>query len=170
WAPVRAHVHDGVHPRQSGKRVERARCAHVCSRRVLTAPLRQLFVTGALDESVIVRGLRHYPQDIERTIERADRRVHASGAAVFQVGDVLACVVEVAGVRAGGLFDFGDLLNMVPSITNAVLNEHAVVLHVIALVPAGTLPRNRRGQKERMIIRASFEQSAIKTLHVAYNV
>src|SRR5690606_21713603 len=51
----------------------------------------ELFVTGRLKDLIIIRGLNHYPQDIEATAERAHARVRPGNGAAF------AC--EIDGVE-----------------------------------------------------------------------
>ena len=44
-----------------------------------------LFVTGRLKDMIIVRGLNHYPQDIEATVERSHPALRAGCGAAFPV-------------------------------------------------------------------------------------
>ena len=60
----------------------------------------ELFVTGRIKDLIIVRGVNRYPQDIEMTVERADRRVRSGATAAFAVDVegreslVVVCEVE----------------------------------------------------------------------------
>src|SRR6185295_15255813 len=45
----------------------------------------ELFVTGRSKDLIIVRGQNHYPQDIERTVERAHSAIRATGVAAFSI-------------------------------------------------------------------------------------
>ena len=47
----------------------------------------ELYVTGRIKDLIILEGMNHYPQDIERTVEEADAAVRAGGAAAFTTGD-----------------------------------------------------------------------------------
>jgi acyl-CoA synthetase (AMP-forming)/AMP-acid ligase II len=55
----------------------------------------QLFVTGRLKDLIIIRGLNHYPQDIERTVERSHEALRAGCGVAFavEVGDEERLVV-----------------------------------------------------------------------------
>jgi hypothetical protein len=79
--------------------------------------------------------------DIERTIERSHRKIVRSGSAVFQAGGQIVGVIEVLTEEY--------LAALVPLIINAVLNEHQVVIDVIAFVARGDFPRSRLGEKQR---------------------
>ena len=45
----------------------------------------ELYVTGRLKDLIIIRGRNHYPQDIERTVERCDSAIRRNSSAVFSV-------------------------------------------------------------------------------------
>ena len=60
---------------------------------------RELFVTGRIKDLVIIRGLNHYPQDIELTAEQAHASIRSGCSAAFAIdteqGEALAIVAEV---------------------------------------------------------------------------
>jgi acyl-CoA synthetase (AMP-forming)/AMP-acid ligase II len=103
--------------------------------------MQTLFVLGSIGETFEVNGLNHFPMDIERTIERSHRKIVRSGSAVFQAGGQIVGVIEVLTEEY--------LAALVPLIINAVLNEHQVVIDVIAFVARGDFPRSRLGEKQR---------------------
>jgi acyl-CoA synthetase (AMP-forming)/AMP-acid ligase II len=45
----------------------------------------ELFVAGRIKDLIIIRGRNHYPQDIERTVERAHAALRAGGGAAFAI-------------------------------------------------------------------------------------
>jgi acyl-CoA synthetase (AMP-forming)/AMP-acid ligase II len=59
----------------------------------------ELFITGRLKDVIIIRGRNHYPQDIERTVERSHRALIPDRCAAFSVvidgEEKLAIAVEV---------------------------------------------------------------------------
>jgi acyl-CoA synthetase (AMP-forming)/AMP-acid ligase II len=57
----------------------------------------QLFVTSRLKDVIIVRGLNHYPQDIEWTVQRTHAALRADNGAAFGVevaGEERLCVAQ----------------------------------------------------------------------------
>ncbi|KAK3716985.1 hypothetical protein LTR37_006040 [Vermiconidia calcicola] len=100
-----------------------------------------LFVLGSIGETFEVNGLQHFPMDIERTVEKCHRAIVPGGCAIFQAGSLLVLVAEVR-TRA-------FLASLVPVIVNSVLNEHQLVLDIVAFVAMGDFPRSRLGEKQR---------------------
>jgi len=103
--------------------------------------MQTLFVLGSIGETFEVNGLNHFPMDIEATIERSHRKFVRSGTAVFQAGGQVVAVIEV--------FTDEHLAALVPLVVNAVLNEHQVVIDLVAFVARGDFPRSRLGEKQR---------------------
>ncbi len=111
-----------------------------------------LFVTGRIKDLLIVRGVKHYPQDVEITIERADSAIRPHGAAAFNVRDEdgsIAVVAEIEPRAARSLDSPSDLPRVAAAIAQAVSAAHGFVPATIALVEAGTLPRTTSGKVER---------------------
>ena len=63
-----------------------------------------------------------------------------------------------------------EIMNILPLVTNTVLTDHGIIAHVIAFVQPGTIPKNARGQKQRIRLRDGFMRNAFQPFHVAYNV
>uniref|UniRef100_A0AAQ4PBW8 Disco-interacting protein 2 homolog Bb n=1 Tax=Gasterosteus aculeatus aculeatus TaxID=481459 RepID=A0AAQ4PBW8_GASAC len=120
-----------------------------------------LFVVGSLDETLELRGLRYHPTDIEISVSRAHRSIAES--AVFTWTNLLVVVSELCGSEQ-------DALDLVPLITNAVLEEHHLIVGVVVIVDPGVIPINSRGEKQRMHLRDSFLADQLDPIYVAYNM
>lgn len=77
-------------------------------------------------------------------------------SAVFQAGGLVVVLVEV--IRKA------YLASVVPVIVNAILNEHQVVVDIIAFVSKGDFPRSRLGEKQRGKILASWVTRKMRTI------
>lgn len=77
-------------------------------------------------------------------------------SAVFQAGGLVVVLVEV--VRKA------YLASIVPVIVNAILNEHQLVVDIIAFVAKGDFPRSRLGEKQRGKILASWVTRKMRTI------
>uniref|UniRef100_A0A3B3ZPS2 DMAP1-binding domain-containing protein n=1 Tax=Periophthalmus magnuspinnatus TaxID=409849 RepID=A0A3B3ZPS2_9GOBI len=120
-----------------------------------------LFVVGSLDETLELRGLRYHPIDIEISVSRAHRSIAES--AVFTWTNLLVVVSELCGSEQ-------DALDLVPLITNVVLEEHHLIVGVVVIVDPGVIPINSRGEKQRMHLRDSFLADQLDPIYVAYNM
>ncbi|KAK3117818.1 hypothetical protein LTR53_000367 [Teratosphaeriaceae sp. CCFEE 6253] len=115
-----------------------------------------LFVLGGIGETFEVNGLQHFPMDVETSVERCHRAIVRGGCAIFQAGSLLVLIAEVR-TRA-------YLASLVPVIVNAVLNEHQLVLDIVAFVALGDFPRSRLGEKQRGKILASWVSRKMRTI------
>ncbi|XP_037779846.1 disco-interacting protein 2 homolog C-like isoform X1 [Penaeus monodon] len=120
-----------------------------------------VFVVGALDETVILRGMRYHPIDIEMTVMRCHKKI--SECAVFSWTNLLVVVVELDGAEY-------EALDLVPLITSSVLEEHQIIVGVIVVVDPGVVPINSRGEKQRMHLRDGFLADQLDPIYVAYNM
>ena len=115
-----------------------------------------LFVLGGIGETFEVNGLQHFPMDVETSVERCHRAIVRGGCAVFQAGSLLVLIAEVK-TRS-------FLASLVPVIVNTVLNEHQLVLDIVAFVALGDFSRSRLGEKQRGKILASWVSRKMRTI------
>eukprot|EP00069_Balaena_mysticetus_P006562 bmy_18699T0 len=120
-----------------------------------------LYVVGSLDETLELRGMRYHPVDIETSVIRAHRSI--AECAVFTWTNLLVVVVELDGLEQ-------DALDLVALVTNAVLEEHLLVVGVVVIVDPGVIPINSRGEKQRMHLRDGFLADQLDPIYVAYNM
>lgn len=118
-----------------------------------------VFVVGALDETLLLRGMRYHPVDIEATVIRSHKRIVES--AVFTWTHLLVVVAETDAPES-------EALDLVPAITSAVLEEQHLIVGVVVLVDCNAIPINSRGEKQRMHLRDSFLKDQLDPIYVAY--
>ncbi|KIH90556.1 hypothetical protein SPBR_00012 [Sporothrix brasiliensis 5110] len=115
-----------------------------------------LFVLGNIGETFEINGLSHFPMDIENSVERCHRIIVPGGCAVFQAGGLVVVLVEVARKAY--------LASIVPVIVNAILNEHQIIVDIVAFVNRGDFPRSRLGEKQRGKILAGWVSRKMRTM------
>jgi acyl-CoA synthetase (AMP-forming)/AMP-acid ligase II len=118
-----------------------------------------LFVTGRLKDVLIVRGLKHYPHDIEATAEQSHPALRPGGCAAFAVergGEERVAIVAEMEPRVLSMAETTGGTNAISAIRRAVADAHQVSLHSITLVPAGTLPKTTSGKLQRFLCRDGF--------------
>ncbi len=142
----------------------------------------QLFITGRIKDVIIIRGMNHYPQDIEQTVQEAHPSIRAGCCAAFSFEEDgeerLAVVAEVERRAARPsirlperrLSDSQPVLPVTPAplssddvlsaVARAVAETHGLRVHRIALIRAGTIPKTTSGKIQRRACRrALFEET-----------
>ncbi len=107
----------------------------------------ELFVTGRLKDLLIFRGVNHYPQDIEHTVQSAHEHVaHCTGAAI-QVGEEGAekLVLVQETVRRRDL-DFPEIIE---AIRKKVAGTHELPIEAIVLIKTRSIPKTSSGKIQR---------------------
>ncbi|XP_062893521.1 disco-interacting protein 2 homolog B-like isoform X2 [Mobula hypostoma] len=120
-----------------------------------------VYVVGALDETLELRGLRYHPIDIETSVCRAHRGI--GECAVFTWTNLLVVVAELTSSEQ-------EALDLVSLVTGVVLEQHSLIVGVVVVVDPGVVPINSRGEKQRMHLRDSFLADQLDPIYVAYNM
>jgi acyl-CoA synthetase (AMP-forming)/AMP-acid ligase II len=123
----------------------------------------ELYVTGRLKDVLIVRGRKHYPQDVERSAVESHPALGrgAGSAAAFLDGEgegarlVVAC--EVRRDRLRGL----DAAGVVGDVREAVAAQHGLAVHAVLLLPPGGVPRTTSGKVRRGACRQAYLDGAL---------
>lgn len=124
----------------------------------------ELFVTGRISGLLVVAGRNLYPQDIERTVDRADPSVHRS--VVFAVrGTSEEHVVVVAEVRDSRRTR-AELDSLHGRLLAAVAAEHGVRPAGVHLVRIGTIPLTTSGKIRRGAARSAYPERTLGSVLV----
>ena len=119
----------------------------------------ELFVTGRLKDLIIVRGVNRYPQDIEMTVERSNRRLQAGSAAAFSVDlNGRECLIIVSEVERARHKDWSDVIQ---AIRKNVALEHELPPDGIVLVRFGSMPKTSSGKIQRHACRDAFLDNSL---------
>jgi 8-amino-7-oxononanoate synthase len=117
----------------------------------------ELFVTGRIKDLIIVRGVNHYPQDIEATVERSHEQLRPGAGAAFTVEidgrERLVLVHEVERGRHRSKESFEPIFE---AIRRNVSAEHELPVDAIALIKAGSIPKTSSGKIQRHASRNGF--------------
>lgn len=124
----------------------------------------ELYVTGRIKDVVIIRGKNHYPQDIERTVELCHPALQAGACSVFALPvdgvERLGLAVEVQRMALKALA--GD--EVVAAIRRAVMEEHELTVHAIALLRPVTLPKTSSGKLQRFAARDALQAGTLESV------
>ncbi len=124
-----------------------------------------LFITGRIKDLIIIRGVNHYPQDIERTVQESHPALRLDCGAAFAITDEegnekLAVVQEVERTQRRHL----DLDEVTRRIREAVTRQHEIAPHVIALIPPASLPKTTSGKIQRSLTRKLWLEGSLNVL------
>ncbi|HKT93620.1 MAG TPA: fatty acyl-AMP ligase [Paraburkholderia sp.] len=119
----------------------------------------ELYVSGRLKDVIIVRGVNHYPHDIESTVDRCDPAIRRGCGIAFSVPagseEGLVFVQEITRsdlVRADYFFE---------RIRHAIYEQHGLQAASIALIESGSIPKTTSGKLARRPCRTSFIENSL---------
>ena len=122
----------------------------------------ELFVTGRIKDLLIVRGVNHYPQDIEFTGEKSHAALRANAGAVFSFeaqGAEQVVLVQELERRQLGQADAA-----IEAIRRSVSRDHELQLDAILLIKAGSIPKTSSGKIQRHATRQAYLDGTLKVL------
>ena len=124
----------------------------------------ELYITGRIKELIIIRGVNHYPQDIEHTVQGCHPALRRNAGAAFAdngpAGERLIVVQEIERTRRRNL----DIDGIAGAIREAVVTEHEINPGQIVLIAPGTLPKTTSGKIQRVLTQALWCEGALKTV------
>ncbi len=125
----------------------------------------ELFVTGRIKELIIIRGINHYPQDIEQTVQRLHPSLRQNGGAAFSVPDEngeeqLAIVQEIERTERNRI-DAEELKGL---IREGITDQHELFARHIELIRPGALPKTTSGKIQRGLARRLWLEGRLDAL------
>ena len=117
----------------------------------------ELYITGRIKDLIIIRGINHYPQDIENTVQDCDPVLRRHCGAAFAVPDQnneeqLVVVQELERVHRHRV----AIPELIATIREAITREHDIAPREIVLIRTGTLPQTTSGKIQRHLARHLF--------------
>jgi len=122
----------------------------------------ELFITGRLKDLIIIRGLNHYPQDIEWTVERCHKALRPGCGAALSVeldGEERLVIVQEADNHK----DL-DLDAVIGNIRKIVAESHELQAYVVVLVQPGSIPKTSSGKIQRNNCRKALLRGDLEVL------
>ncbi|WP_320415747.1 fatty acyl-AMP ligase [Oxynema aestuarii] len=131
----------------------------------------EVFVTGRLKDLIIVNGRNHYPQDIERLVERVHPLIRPSCCAAFSIDadgeERLVVVAEVErryhqlqrqATATVATDDTGTEIakEVIQAIQGAISREFDLPVYTVELLKVGSIPKTSSGKIQRHACRAEF--------------
>lgn len=122
----------------------------------------ELFVTGRLKDLIILRGVNHYPQDIEQTVHEAHEHVAQGAGAAVVVGEEgqekLVIIQET--VRQRDL----DYEAIIEAIRKSVAGVHEIAVAAVVLIKSRSMPKTSSGKIQRHAARDGYLSGTLSVL------
>jgi len=122
----------------------------------------ELFLAGRLKDLIIVRGLNHYPQDIEHTMQASHPGLEPNSGAAFSVdvaGEERLVVIQEIKSRLRSESD--EILELIRS---SIAASHELQAYSISLIKRGTLPKTTSGKVQRHVCRSMYLNGELTTV------
>ncbi|MFS0518039.1 fatty acyl-AMP ligase [Nostoc sp. UIC 10607] len=116
----------------------------------------ELFVTGRLKDLIIIRGRNYYPQDIELTVAQAHPSLRLGAGAAFTIERENGARLVIAQEVERQYLRYLNVAEVVGKIREAVLQQHELQIHTVALIKTATLPKTSSGKVQRYACREQF--------------
>ena len=125
----------------------------------------ELYITGRIKDLIIIRGINHYPQDIEETVQDCHAALRRHCGAAFSVPDhdgeeQLVLVQEVERTFRGQI----AVEEIIAAIREAITREHEIAAREIVLIRTGSLPKTTSGKIQRRLTRQMFLAGTLSLL------
>jgi acyl-CoA synthetase (AMP-forming)/AMP-acid ligase II len=124
----------------------------------------ELYVVGRIKEVIILRGEKHYPEDIERsvsaTLEESAKRPIVAFSFETEQGEC-AVIIQETSLRDGD-----SLARSAEAVREIVLRRHGLDLHAVAYVKNGGIPKTSSGKKQRALCRKLFLEATLSLVKV----
>lgn len=120
----------------------------------------RLFVTGRLDDLIILDGRNHYPHDIEHSAESSHPRLAGRQGAAFGIeegGEPQLVIVQESDVTGDA-----ERAEVTRAIRASVSELHGLRAHTVMLVAPGAIPRTSSGKVRRAACRKDFLDGSLR--------
>jgi acyl-CoA synthetase (AMP-forming)/AMP-acid ligase II len=125
----------------------------------------ELYITGRIKDTVIVRGRNLYPQDLEETISASHPLVRPGRIVVFAEprdtgeGERVVALCETRTKRVGA----ARLDEIVHAVRASVVRDHHINPDKVVVTTPGTILKTTSGKLRRGEVRRAFLEGALRT-------
>ena len=117
---------------------------------------KELYITGRLKDLIIIRGVNHYPSDIEYTVAHSHPDLRPNACAAFSIlknGVEKLVIVQELKRSALRKTDFNPVMD---EIRRSIAEEYELEAYAIVLIRTGSLPLTSSGKIQRRQTRYNF--------------
>ncbi len=124
----------------------------------------ELFITGRIKDTIIIRGQNHYPQDIEITVQKSHESLRPDCGAAFSLeikgSEKLIIVQEVERTYMRKI----NVKEVTGDISQSVTAKHGLRAYAILLVKVGSIPKTTSGKIQRYACKNAFINGSLQLI------
>ncbi len=126
----------------------------------------RLYVTGRLKDLLIVRGAKHFPQDVERTAEGVHPAIRRGAVTAVAVGAGVRGdhIVVIAETDPRDFAGHANASELIAAVREAIAEAHGIQLHAVALVAPGVVPKTTSGKPRRYLCRDAWIKGTLQPI------
>ncbi len=116
----------------------------------------ELYITGRLKDLIIIRGVNHYPSDIEYTVSNAHEDLRNNACAAFSIqkpDEEQLVIVQELERNALRKENYDEVFD---SVRKVLFEEHELEAKEIVLIRTGTIPLTSSGKIQRRQTRYDY--------------
>jgi acyl-CoA synthetase (AMP-forming)/AMP-acid ligase II len=125
----------------------------------------ELFITGRIKDLIIIRGINHYPQDIEHTVQSVHAALRQNCGAAFSApdehGEEMLVVAQEISRTERNRIDPRELKGL---IREGIADQHELFARHIVLIRPGSLPKTTSGKIQRGLTRTLWLEHRLDEL------
>ena len=121
----------------------------------------ELYVTGRIKDLIIIRGLNHYPQDIELTVDQCHEDLRQGCNAAFSVevnGEERLLIAQEVERRALRRLKVNEVTQ---AVRQAIAQHHQLQTYGVLLLKTGSIPKTSSGKIRRHACKDGFLQGTL---------
>jgi acyl-CoA synthetase (AMP-forming)/AMP-acid ligase II len=125
----------------------------------------ELFITGRINDVIVIADRHLHPQDIELSAMRCNQFIRANGVVAFSCNaQPQPQLIVVAELSRRFLFSKHGLDEVRHHVRAAVRADHGIVPSVIHLAPVGSIPLTTSGKVRRNACRSAYLEGTLPSI------
>ncbi|GAA3649397.1 non-ribosomal peptide synthase/polyketide synthase [Flavivirga jejuensis] len=120
-----------------------------------------LYISGRLKEMMIINGVNHFPQDIERTVQKSSSDLQNNAGVALSISHKGSQqLVIVQEIKRTSILKY-DFSIIVKNICDTVYYTHNLLVYGIVLVSPGRIPKTSSGKIQRVATASFYKENTV---------
>jgi acyl-CoA synthetase (AMP-forming)/AMP-acid ligase II/acyl carrier protein len=125
----------------------------------------QLYIAGRIKDMIIIRGMNHFPCDIENTVEHSHPALQAHGCAAFSSEiDNHERLIIIQEIKRTAIRELNGK-EVIEAIRSAISAEHEIPVFAIELISPGRMCKTTSGKIQHKKCESMWMDKALKSVY-----